>query len=278
MTNRNCCEAFGRLKVGRPHPAGQPRALAARVERNRIRREVVAERLAQPLGEARFALAAGRPVEGGADIARERKARLRRGHRQPLHRVGSGEGFRPVGLQELEPRRGGGEEIARLDARANGRGAGFDRAFDSVLDHEPQARRRALDAGADFEPRHRGDRGQRLAAEAEGRDRGQVAVRDFRRRVPLDGKREIGFVQPMPVVDDPDQPAPAGLDRDLDRLCSGVERVLDQFLDRRRRPLDHLARGDAVDDKRIETANRLWGSRTFADCRYVIGLQHQFPY
>ena len=74
--------------------------------------------------------------------------------------------------------------------------------------------------------------------------------------MPLDGKCEIGFVHPAPVVDDADQPSPAGLDRDFDRGRPGVERVLDQFLDRRRRPLDHLARGDAVDDKRIETANR----------------------
>ena len=79
--------------------------------------------------------------------------------------------------------------------------------------------------------------------------------------MPLDAQSEIGFVHPAPVVDDADQPSPAGLDRDLDGLRPGVERVLDQFLDRRRRPLDHLARGDAVDDKRIETAN--WhGGRT----------------
>ena len=52
---------------------------------------------------------------------------------------------------------------------------------------------------------------------------------------------------------------PAGFDRHLDRARPGVERVLDQFLDRRRRPLDHLARGDAVDDERIETANRHGG-------------------
>ena len=63
------------------------------------------------------------------------------------------------------------------------------------------------------------------------------------------------FVHAAPVVGDADQRAPAGLDRDLDAARPGVERVLDQFLDRRRRPLDHLARGDAVDEQRIETAN-----------------------
>src|SRR5208337_349688 len=54
----------------------------------------------------------------------------------------------------------------------------------------------------------------------------------------------------------PDQAAAARLDRDFDPLGAGVEGVLDQFLSRRGRPLDHLARGDAIDEQRIETTNR----------------------
>ena len=49
--------------------------------------------------------------------------------------------------------------------------------------------------------------------------------------------------------------APARFDRDVDAPRAGVERVLDQLLDRRSRPLDHFAGGDAVDQQRIETAN-----------------------
>ena len=49
------------------------------------------------------------------------------------------------------------------------------------------------------------------------------------------------------VVDDADQPPPAALDLDLDAPRAGVERVLDQLLDHRGRPLDHLAGGDLVD-------------------------------
>ena len=73
--------------------------------------------------------------------------------------------------------------------------------------------------------------------------------------MPFHAEREVGFVEPMPVVDDPDQPAPAGFDRDLDRFRASVKRVLDELLDRRGRPLDHLARGDAVDGQGIELAN-----------------------
>ena len=187
---------------------------------------------------------------------------MRRGHRQPLDRIGRGQRLRPVGFEELEPAPGVAAKRSRASTRApTGAAQGSIALFlpSSTTSFKPVGA--PVRAGADFEPRHRGDRGQRLAAEAEGRDRGQVAVGNFRRRVPLDAQSEIRFVHAAPVVDDADQPSPAGLDRDLDRLRPGVERVLDQFLDRRRRPLDHLARGDAVDDKRIETANR-HGGRT----------------
>ena len=36
--------------------------------------------------------------------------------------------------------------------------------------------------------------------------------------------------------------------------CAGVDGVFNQFLDRRRRPLDHLARGDPVDKDGVEAA------------------------
>ena len=183
--------------------------------------------------------------------------------RSALDDVGDGLGLAAVGFQELEPGGRGGEEIARLDPRAERLAAGLDRAFRPVLDDEPEARRRARGPRADFEPRHRGDRRQRLAAEAEGHDRGQVAVGDFRGRMALDGKLEIRFVHAAPVVGNADEPPPARLDRDLDMARAGVERVLDELLDRRGRPLDHFARGDAVNKQRIETANR-HGERTSA--------------
>ena len=99
-------------------PAGQPQRLPARVERDRIGRELVAERLAQPLGDARFARARGRPLETCADVGRKRKAHLRRGHREAPHRIGRGQSLGAVRFEELEPGRGGGEQVARLDPRA----------------------------------------------------------------------------------------------------------------------------------------------------------------
>ena len=59
---------------------------------------------------------------------------------------------------------------------------------------------------------------------------------------------EIGARHALAVVGDADQPAAAAVGEHVDAARAGIERVLDQFLDHARRPLDHLAGGDAVDD------------------------------
>ena len=85
--------------------------------------------------------------------------------------------------------------------------------------------------------------GQRSAS---GRN---VVVVELGGRVPLDREVEIGARHAGTVVVDPDQPPPAAVGQDLDPAGAGVERILDQFLDHARRALDHLAGGDAVDER-----------------------------
>ena len=64
----------------------------------------------------------------------------------------------------------------------------------------------------------------------------------------LDGELEVRARHAFAVVGDADQPPPAAVGENVDAAAAGVERVLDQLLDHARRPLDHLAGGDAVDD------------------------------
>ncbi len=71
----------------------------------------------------------------------------------------------------------------------------------------------------------------------------------------LNGEDEILLVHAASVVDHADQFAAAILDRHVDALGAGVERVFDQLLDGGAWPLDHFAGGDAVDEDGIETAN-----------------------
>ena len=60
-----------------------------------------------------------------------------------------------------------------------------------AIDDDPGSVRGIPGPRNDGELRHRADRGQRLAAEAQGRDRVQVVVRQLRGRVAVDREREI---------------------------------------------------------------------------------------
>ena len=64
----------------------------------------------------------------------------------------------------------------------------------------------------------------------------------------LDREREVGGIHAAAVIGDADQPRAAARKHHLDLACAGIERNLDQFLDDRRRALDHLAGGDAIDE------------------------------
>ena len=74
--------------------------------------------------------------------------------------------------------------------------------------------------------------------------------------VPLDGEREVVAGDAAAVVGHPGQRDAAGGGDHLDPPGAGVDRVLDELLHHARRPLDHLARGDAVDHGFVETADR----------------------
>ena len=62
----------------------------------------------------------------------------------------------------------------------------------------------------------------------------------------LEGEQGIVAIHPAAVVGDADQLAPSGLHFNPDAVGSGVEGVLQQFLDHRGRPVDDLARSDLV--------------------------------
>ena len=93
----------------------------------------------------------------------------------------------------------------------------------------------------------RPDRGQSLAAEAERRDRQQIVAVKLGSGVALDREVEVGARHALAVVADADEPAAAAVGQHLDAARAGIERILDELLDHARRPLHHLAGGDAVD-------------------------------
>ena len=72
----------------------------------------------------------------------------------------------------------------------------------------------------------------------------------------LDRERQLVGAHAAAVIGDRDQCLTAVAKRHLDAVGAGVDGVFDQFLDRRRRALDHLARGDAVDENGRQLADR----------------------
>ena len=153
-------------------------------------------------------------------------------------------------LQELEPGGRVEEEVVHLHARADLRRHAEPQGDHAALAAQPKALGGAAGAAGHREARDRADRRQRLAAEAERGDRVQVLVaRQLGGRVALERQRQLLGRHAVAVVRDPDQRRPAIAQIHRDRARRRVQRVLHQFLHRRRRPLDDLAGRDLVDER-----------------------------
>src|SRR2546426_7684532 len=74
--------------------------------------------------------------------------------------------------------------------------------------------------------------------------------------MPRQRHRQLAGGDAAAVVAHPHQRDAAALDVDLDARRAGIERVLDQLLDDRGRPFDHLAGGDLVDELAGKNADR----------------------
>ena len=171
------------------------------------------------------------------------------GERDALDRLGDRALLGRERFQELEARGSVEEQLADLDA-----GAGRHRACARVLDVAGFGCE--LDAvfvggapGLHPQVRYAGDRGERLAAKAERANRSQVGgAANLRRRVTAEREDRVGARHAGAVVGDCDQRGAAAEDFDADRPRARIERVLDQFLDGRRRALDDFAGRDLAGD------------------------------
>ena len=242
--------------------AGLERALAAEGDRRRRhlrspdRGEGGAPRLDVVAG-AGAALAAGRAEDLAAAQAQPQgdlRPRQRRLPADPCH--GRALAARP--RQEAPPRRLPGEQLAQLDRRPGrrpgrlGHGGGVDRA--AQAQPRPQAGlappRRAVHVG------HRGDGRQGLAAEAVAAQPLQVAEpAQLRGGVAPEGDRQLLGAHAGAVVAHQDALQAGAVDLHLDAAGAGVAGVLQQLLERRGRPLDHLAGGDRVGHGRRQLAD-----------------------
>ena len=105
-------------------------------------------------------------------------------------------------------------------------------------------------AAGQRQARDRGDRGQRLAAEAERGDTFEVVERaNFRGGVAGQRQREFIPGDAAAIVGNTDQLDATFFELDLDRLAASIEGVFEQFLEHRRGALDDFASGNLADQQ-----------------------------
>jgi len=236
-------ERIGARQRRQSGKAFDPHALALGIDGNRIGAEIRTQHIAQP---RQFVIRRS-PSDRRAFLAGEGEGDIRPAHGQTPHHFAHRFSFAAVGLEELQPGRRGIKQIAHLDAGALPERRRLDVGFLAGIDGDGPGMRLGLVARGDGQPRHRADRGQSFAAKAERIDRQQVITSKLAGGVAVDAERQIGARHALAVVGDADQPAATAIGQHVDAMRAGVERVLDQFLDHARRPLDHLAGGDTVD-------------------------------
>ena len=233
---------------GKPEPAREPHTRAIVIEPHRLRDEVLAEYRR----DTRIALAIRnrrRVIRKQALAAAEPECNVEAGERsaldEPLHLCELG----PLGAQELAARGYVEEELAHLDRRALGVRRWRGTREHSVRGCYGVAGLRASRTGDESDTRHRGDRGQRFAAEPERAHRLQVLdARKLARRVMRKRELELIARDPGAVVAHAAKRDASGLDFDLDAARVGIQAVLDQLLHHRRRPFDDLAGRDLVNE------------------------------
>lgn len=161
------------------------------------------------------------------------------------------------GAQELATRRNIVKKISNLDERSTRLRRRCDRRNLSAFDANLRALRRPKGTRRDTQPCDRTDRGKRLTSKAQAADGRQIIeVSDFARGVALHGKRKFGSGNTVTIIENSNEARSARFDIDINRVSSGIERVLDEFFDERGRPLDHFARSDLIDERTRQQANR----------------------
>ena len=197
------------------------------------------------------------PQPWGGGIVREPLAavmepEVHRGMRQrrAVHDVAHVLDLGAGGLHELEPGRDMVEQVPHLDGgpRRTARGRGT--SLPAVLHAVPAPELLGSRTRHHLHGRHRGDAGQRLAAKAHGGDARQVRLAaNLAGGMALEGQGNVLPGHALAVVADPDEGRAVALHQHRDLACAGIEGVVHQLLDHRRRPLHHLAGGDAVDER-----------------------------
>ena len=239
---------IGPVECRQAGESGDEDPVTLRIDRNRILPEIASQDSAQA-GEPGVPVIAclGAAGETSPCVELERHRDALAGHGETLHHIGHGRIFCAFGLEELQTRRCCKEKIRDLDGRSRIPGSRADRADAARLDRDHEATVVRPLARDDPQSRHGTDRRQCFSPEAQRSNFREIVVGQFGRRVAFDREGEIGGVHAGAVVRNRNRTPATAVDVDLDARGTCINGILDQFLDDRGWPLDHLTGGNAVD-------------------------------
>src|ERR1041385_3009338 len=132
----------------------------------------------------------------------------------------------------------------------------FNIAHATTVDRHARRRLRVFSASCQLDLRDGRDRSKCFATKTERPDRGEI-FRDanLRRRVTFESEHGIGAHHAFTIVGNLQQATAAGFDLDRDSSGAGVDRILNQLLGDRRRPLNNFTGGDLIGDVICEDAD-----------------------
>src|SRR5688572_28972483 len=161
------------------------------------------------------------------------------------------------GFEELATRRRVEIEILHLDARSRIVGCRRRLAYGAALGHDRPAMLRLTSPASQRQVGNGGDAGKRLAPKAEARDALEIiARRDLAGCMTCERELELFPGYPDTVITDLDEPSAAACRADVHLASARVEAVFEQLLQCGRRPFDHFARRDLVDQQIGKHVNR----------------------
>ncbi len=188
-------------------------------------------------------------------IVLERQAHITPNERNARHQLGDRPPLRTGGTQEAVSGRDIEEKPRNGDCGTSA--AGNLAHLDRVAPCRTEPRSRAvLERSRELELGHRSYRRQRLTPKSEARHSYEIVQHaDLGGRVPA--HRQFCFLaaHPRSIIGYADPGPTAVLGSNLDTARTRIERILQQLLHHRRRPLDHFAGGDLIDDGVGENSN-----------------------
>ncbi|KAG1249243.1 hypothetical protein G6F65_019202 [Rhizopus arrhizus] len=213
---------------------------------------LVGEIFAQRFGQPRIGIQIARLVAPrGLAVVRHAQFHIRPRQcerTQPLFDMAQ---FGALGAQELAPRRHVVEQFAHFHGGTRCMRTRSDFTDLAAFDLQRGTMLVVRAARGQGEAADRGDRWQRLPPETERGHRFKIIqVGDLAGGMARDRQWQLLRRDAAAVVADADQAHTAFFKIDVDAAGTGIDRILDQFLDHGRRTFDHFASGDLVDQDR----------------------------